>query len=486
MKILLLSLVACSQLLVAKPSKYGFAQHDLISFGDNGQLKMLYDRRQRPNSVYIHDRAIIVFNAGGDPNGGAKSPTQPMLVSYDPATRSMSEPFVLGAGSSDHHDCPIIWADQRERLHVLYGSHNSSGYRIISQKPGDPGDNLSAWQAAPPISPSNSYPTVFQLSGQRQLIYYRTEGHTSSWGYKMSEDGRFKDDPEPVIVTDLDRIDHFQWSSYQTKQLGPEGRYLHVAFTAYDDNKVRDTDRYFNPRYQKAVSNEYKYNLYYLRIDTDTNEAVNFEGKPLTLPLDLDQANELCRIWDTDWRGAGVPPDITFDANGDPAFLHVLSGETTEQHDYYLYHRVDNAWQADRITASNHQWNSSHLRYTPDGVWRAYVLTGDVYIDTIWVESSQISDRFERGSKGYSRTGGYMDKHGGGRLEEWISRDNGQTWSMAADLTPQAPAFAGWRYNNPQPVTLPNGQPVEDLLMFYGWPLGEESPRAKAFLLHAK
>ena len=37
----------------------------LVAFGQGGQIKMLYDRRQRPQSVYLDDKVHIVFNAGG-------------------------------------------------------------------------------------------------------------------------------------------------------------------------------------------------------------------------------------------------------------------------------------------------------------------------------------------------------------------------------------------------------------------------------------
>ena len=83
----------------------------------------------------------------------------------------------------------------------------------------------------------------------------------------------------------------------------------------------------------------------------------------------------------------------------------------------------------------------------------------------------------------YLKTGGYMDKHGGGRIEEWISSDEGTTWAFDRDLTPDKTKYPGWKYNNVQAVTHPDGSIVEGMLLFYGWK-DKNAPEAKAFLLH--
>ena len=92
-----------------------------MAFGEGGQIKMLYDRRQRPPSVYLNNRVHIVFNAGGKAGAPAKSPTKPMAITYDPLTREFSEVVTLGPESKDHHYGPVIWADEGGFLHVLFG-----------------------------------------------------------------------------------------------------------------------------------------------------------------------------------------------------------------------------------------------------------------------------------------------------------------------------------------------------------------------------
>ena len=187
-----------------------------------------------------------------------------------------------------------------------------------------------------------SYPTVYRISGNRELIYYRTDGHTSSWTYRISEDnGRTWTGPEND-VTDLDSKGRLDWSSYQTKLPSKDGRFLHVVYTDYDDNKHAPApQRFFNPRYNTLVSNEWKYNLSYVKIDLQTHEVYNADGEVLKTPIDIDYSKKKCQIWDTQWRGAGVPPAICLDENGEPAFLHVLSEDDLKSHRYYYVRREE-------------------------------------------------------------------------------------------------------------------------------------------------
>jgi hypothetical protein len=422
---------------------------------------MLYDRRQRPQSVYLNNKVHIVFNAGGQAGAPAKSRTRPMIVTYDPAAREFSEVVTLGPGSRDHHYGPVIWADEEGYLHVLFGCHRTPGTHLISKQPGRIGRGLGSWIEGSQIAPGISYPTFFRIYDNKELMYYRTGGHTSSWTYRISNDkgktwiGPAKD------VTDMDIKGRFEWSSYHTVLPGREGRFLHVAFISYDDNKSNEPKRFYNPRYDRAVSNEWKYNLYYIRIDLTTHEVTNFDGESMNTPIDIDQADAQCRIWDTKWRGAGVPPAIALDENGDPAILHVLSGETLEDHHYHYIRIVEGKWQQTPITRSNHQWNSCHLARDEDGTLHAYLIVGDGYLDT----------------------GGYMDGYGGGTIEEWISADRGNTWKKHRDLTPDTSKYPAWKYNNIQPVTRPDGSIVDGMLLFYGWK-DKDAPEAKAFLLH--
>ena len=434
-----------------------------IAFGFGGAKKMLYDTRQRPQAVYFNNRIFIGYKGGGTAANitkGRVAPTYAMLISYDAQNRTFSAPLKIGEPSSDHHDCPVVWVDKENFLHYLYHCHNEPGTHLVAKKPGGMGETESDWSALPDIAPMVSYPTIFRLHDDRELVYYRTGGHSASWSYRITSDqGRSWTGPEND-VTNLDIYNYPEWSSYQAKILSPDRKTLYVMFTDYDDVRSNDPERLYNPRYDMPVSNNWKYNLSLLKIDLHTHEVRNDRGELIKTPLDIKTARAKCQIWNTEWRGAGVPPALCLDENGEPSALHVLSEEDLETHNYYYVRKVDGKWLKTRITASNHQWNSTYLKNDSRGQLHAYVIVGD----------------------GYQTKQGVNYTHGGGRIEQWVSKDNGDTWNLHRDITPESPRYNGWSFNNVQPVLRPNGSAVDGMLMFYGW-LDGEKPNAVAFLL---
>lgn len=460
---ILIGLVCCASVLTTAAYSQDRPQTDAapVAFAHGGKFKMLYDCRQRPQSVLLNDRLYIVFNGDAQPTKNDKGTAYPMMITYDPQDRSFSRPVRLGIkNSSDHHYSPIIWADEDDYLHILFGCHKTPGTHLISERPVK-GNPEITWQQAPQIAPKLSYPTVFRIQDNKELIYYRTDGHTSSWTYRISKDnGKTWTGPEND-VTDLDSMGRLDWSSYQTKLPSKDGKSLHVVYTDYDDNKVSpDPQRFFNPRYDGPASNEWKYNLSYVKIDLESGVVRNTVGDILKTPIDIDYSKANCEIWNTQWRGAGIPPVISLDENDEPTFLHVLSEDSLAEHRYYYVRRVDGRWKQTPITNSNHQWNSGYLARDNNGILHAYVVVGEVYLE-----------------------GGYMDRHGGGRIEEWTSRDKGNSWKKSRDMTANLPNYLGWKFNNVQPVVRPDGSIVEGMLLFYGWK-DQNAPDAKAFLLH--
>lgn len=422
---------------------------------------MLYDARQRPQNVLLGRRLFIVFNGDATKTDNHKGNAYPMLVEYDLDSQKASTPVRLSEeSSSDHHYCPIIWADERDHLHVLFGCHKTPGTHLVSTSPITEDLKSIEWSELPSIAPKISYPNVFRISGNRELIYYRTDGHTSSWTYKISEDNGETWSGPAEDVTDLDSKGKLDWSSYQTKILSADGKTLHVVFTDYDDNKHNpDPSRFFNRRYGKQVSNEWKYNLSYLKIDLEKHSVRNWQDQQLVTPVDIDYSRAFCQVWDTGGRGAGIPPAVALDRLGRPAFLHVLSGRSIKEHHYHFVRPINGGWRKDVITHSNHQWNSGHLYCDKDNRWHAFVIVGNSYL-----------------------TGGYMNRHGGGAIEEWISDDGGKTWSRLRQIAPLGSEFV-WKFNNVQPVVRPDNSLVDGMLVFYGW-RNEEHPEAVAYLWH--
>ena len=452
---------ACTVGAISIAASEASSSSQIQAFGINGKRNMLYDARQRPQSVLLHGRLYIVYNGDASATKNGKGNAYPMFISYDPQSRKFSKSVRIGPKSTDHHYSPIIWADESDCLHVLHGCHRTPGTHLVSSKPVAAGEIDVRWKEATGIAPSMSYPTVYRIYDDKEVMAYRVDGHTGSWTYRISEDnGKTWTGPEND-VTDLNAKGRIDWSSYRTTLPSRDGRYLHMVYTDYDDYITNKTpNRLFNPRYDRIVSNQWKYNLHYVKINLQNHEVVNADGKVLKTPIDIDYSMKHCLIWNTEGRGSGISPVIALNSEGESTFLHILSGTDLKTHSYFYIRRENGKWLQTRICHSNHNWNGGYLVHGADGVVRAYLITGKGYLE-----------------------GGYMDDRGGGSLEEWISEDKGNTWRMNRDLTPDRKRYPGWRFNHIQPAVWANGEIVDGMLLFYGWQ-DNDLPAAKSFLLH--
>jgi hypothetical protein len=104
-----------------------------VPFGETGKFNMLYDVRQRPQAILLNELVYIVYFGDAEPSKNGNGAERPMFITYNPATRTFSDSVKLCERSKDHHDMPIIRADERDHLHVLYGCHRDSGTYLISE-----------------------------------------------------------------------------------------------------------------------------------------------------------------------------------------------------------------------------------------------------------------------------------------------------------------------------------------------------------------
>lgn len=445
--------------------------YKIFPFGKNGQLNTTYDTRQGPNCVLVDGTLFLVLN--GDGKGEVDNfKTKPLALTFDLSTETFSNMITLGPASDDHHNSPVIWVDMEDKLHVFHGWHHDLGKHLVSKEPLSLGSSIDDWEYGTAPSSKMSYEWMSRIYDDKELVVYRTDGHTSSWTYRITSDnGKTWEGPDKDVV-DLDIMGGMvtDWSSYHAKALSRDGTHLYLAFHAYDDYKTlvspeeiasgkKDESREYNPLYDnRRVS--YNYNLYFVKIDLRTDVMMNYNGDTLQTPIDLAHANEHCMIWDTEWRGGSIVPSILVDENDQVSFLHNISNNMHEDSlDYHYYRLVDDAWKATRITHSNHEWNSTWLSDDEDGTIHAFLITGEAYLEKE----------------------GYMDNHGGGRIEEWISTDQGNTWELYRDITPDPDLYPGWKFNNIQPVKRPDGSLVDGMLVFYGWNESDR-PSGKGFL----
>ena len=458
-------------ILISKISLLVYSQeiivdkYSIYSFGVGGNLKMLYDRRQRPQALEEGNKVYIVYN-GNSINKDEKPKTFPVITMFDLKTKTFINPFNLDSiSSTDHHGCPIIWLDDKMKFHVLYGAHNSPGIHLESKKKLSIGSSVNDWKKIPFLETKVSYPSVSK-SAHGDLIYFRNGGHTSHWKYalkKKSKNWRAIDTP----TTDLDIKGMFEWSSYHSYILSEDKNYMHIAFVSYDDNKENNPGRYFNERYNQIVTNDFKYNLYYLKIDIRKGKAFNFSGKELLLPIDLFSANKNCLIWNTEGRASGAPPQIILDKNGNPAFLHVITEKTINDFNYYFVQFIKQKWIKSPIRSSNHQWNNGEIIIKNNKIF-SYLIVGDKAVRTPFDDAMNfLNKELNNWTKINEFCGGYMDKHGGGQIEEWISND-GIDWEFSKKIIPNN-TDSNWKFNNIQFITDKYGNKNKDAFIFYGW-----------------
>ena len=418
-----------------------------VPFAENGALKMLYDNRMYPQAVEYDGSVYIVWR-------GEKG--FPYIISYDLESRRFSKPFMLLSGmedqvdakkyEKDHHFSPVIWVDSKAYLHVLFGCHTrTGGVHLISKKPGD----MTQWEERYTVGESVSYPKAHQIYGNKTLIYFRDGGHLGSWTYRISSDGgRTWVGPKNAVV-DLDAepqdgfmADHA--GSYHSTQVSEDGRTLHVAFVWSQTGYRKGENAPLNSRYDRKLGRESRYNLYYIKVDLPSGKVFNYDGSELVSPVNKLTADRECLIWDTEERVAAVPPSFYLDDDHQPHFLLAVSDETPYKCRFYFIRRQDDQWEKTAITDTFHPFNGCHLDRSDDGLFKAYLVTG---------EGENISEE-------------EMDRYGwGDRVEEWISDDNGENWKLSKDLTP----VKGHKYQNIKFVSRSVRGIIRDILLFYGW-----------------
>jgi hypothetical protein len=423
----------------------------VTSFADNGGLKMFYDNRVYPQAVTVGGKMFAVWRSVEG---------HPFIIQYDLISRKFSNSQNLLSGNetevnlrryaNDHHLAPILWSDTGGYLHVLHGCHNSVGIHLVSKHP----RSVDSWKRAPDISDSISYPKVHRIYDNQMLLYSRYTGHLGFWQYHLSRDGgnTWLDAAHPVIDLSASPQDG-KWASfsgsYNTTAISADGKRLHIAFIWKVEDPV------FNTRYKQVLHDHtQRYNLYYLYIDLPSGKGYNIDGAEVELPVRKKTADGQLLVWDTDERPAVAGPSISLDKDDKPYFLLPVSdeGDILRSQFYFVSHE-HGMWRKVPIAKTLHPFNSSYLEQSDDGVYHATMITGSG-VEVI-----------EEG----------MDEYGFGTdIEHWISSDKGATWKQEKVLTPRP----GLHYQNIQFIPDSMGQPMKDMLLFYGWEGRESSGEA--------
>jgi len=399
-------------------------------FAEHGSEKMIFDVRLGPQALCHDDVIYIVYQA--NPHGLA---AHPHIIAYDRRARSWSEPVQLGENPPkyDHHLAPVLWIDDDDCLHVLYGCHLTPGTHLVSRRP----RAIDEWIQGPRIAGSISYPTLVRAYDNTLLLFYRALGHLGFWAYRTSNDGGYS-------WTAARRLIHFAQSpsedddadcwagAYPSVCPSPDGRFLHIGFVYWDER------RGVHPGYQIRKRSRARYHLYYLRLDIQSGALYTIEGKRLKAPVNRGLADATCKIWDTGHELSNMP-SIAVGSRGEPHFLLPVSDQSPWYSRFHFVSRHERAWRRVAVTETNNTWAGCFLRADGPTDFVAYLVSGHDADETLL--------------------------YSGGTVEKWSSNNSGITWYREHSLVPDPDLV----YNNPRPVHDSRGGHLRDHLVFFGW-----------------
>ncbi|MDG2090423.1 MAG: BNR-4 repeat-containing protein [Gammaproteobacteria bacterium] len=458
-----------------------------IPFASDGHLKMFYDIRMHPSAIE-HEGNIYITWRG---NEGL-----PQAISYNLEDRkfsnqvsvyeSIEESFELGGYITDQHYNPAIWRAKDGYFHIIAGCHGLLSFdvngcdKVKSRLPNDIASGWLPWSDE--ITSSINYPNITTAYNDQTLFYFRDGGHLGSWTYRLSPNGETDWTGPDHSVVDLNAGAHpdvscldFYAGSYNNSRLSQDGRTLHIAFVWQQEvgsldvwpEELQDNNCALpiNERYADfhVPQGRTRYNLYYLAVDIESGIVTNHLGNPLETPVTRSNADNNAKILDTNERLFSVPPSIHFDEDGQPQFLGVISDESPNSGWFTHIRLVNGEWYESKIAHASNVWNSGILDKNSDGNLRALLVVNDGEIEAQGTTVGTDLNRYAWGD----------------RIEEWISRDEGDSWELNRDITPQT----GLRYQNLRTVSTEIGEYSKELFLIYGWEPNAMPGQALAFLL---
>ena len=152
-------------------------------------------------------------------------------------------------------------------------------------------------------------------------------------------------------------------------------------------------------------------NLYYMQTPDMGRTWVTVDGRSLKLPLTDTKNPALVHEYESEGRLVFLK-DMQFDNDGHPVILYLTSGgpEPTPENGPRIWHTArwtGKTWTINRVTESDHNYDTGSLHIEDDGTWRVIAPTEP----------------------------GPQPGCTGGEVAMWTSPDQGQSWTKVKQLT---------------------------------------------------
>ena len=338
-----------------------------------------YTANHMPVAIYDRHSHRTFFVYGGSRREGERH-LYIMISYYDHRKRVMPRPVVVmdKNGVDDPHDNASLSIDAEGYLWVFVSGRNVSrpGKIFRSKRPRD----ISAFDEL--LTSSFTYPQPWYLGNSGFLLMYTryTKGR-ELYFRRIGSDGQ----PGP-----------------EDKLAGMGG---HYQLSHYDDRRIMTV---FN--YHPGGDVDKRTNLYFVQSRDTGRHWMTITGDTLQLPLTDIRTPALVRDYARDSLLVYLN-DLTVDQYGRPVILAVISrdfrpGPAGDPRRWVVLHYKYGVWQEREICRSTHNYDMGSL-YVRGKHWRVIGPT-------------------EPGAQHWGT---------GGEMAEWVSGDEGLTWSRRRMLT---------------------------------------------------
>jgi hypothetical protein len=355
-----------------------------------------YPSNHYPFSVYSKKANKTFFCYGGTDDSGK---TLYHMVSYfDHKTGLVPRPtIVLDKATNDAHDNPVLQVDKNGYIWVFSTSHGTSRPSFIhrSKAPYD----ISGFERVAATKVENGRKVPMDNFSYLQMYYSQHKGFVGLFTTYRAKGGR--------VIAWMNSQDGVEWSEWKILSLLDQGQYQ----TSGNRGEVIGTSFNYHPSRKVRGGLDFRTNLYYLQTKDFGKTWQTADGSPVELPLTKVANTALVRNYDAEQRNVYIC-DVNLDQKGRPVILYLTSkgpmpGPEDGPRQWHTAHWTGKKWDIQPFAKSGNNYDMGSIYLEKDNLWKIIAPT-------------------ETGPQPYNT---------GGEMAMWISKNKGQHWEKAKQLT---------------------------------------------------